>query len=222
MAASRSLRFYFDFISPYAYLGWPQVKALAGRHGLVLQPVPVLFAAFLDSFGHKGPAEIEPKRLYTFKHVLRLAHDLGVPLRPPPAHPFNPLLALRVAEAATPEQRPAVIDVLYDRTWSTGEGVTDPEAVSAALDAAGLPGATLVAAAGTPEVKGRVRTNTEQAMARGVFGVPSMEVDGEVFWGQDTVPHVERFLAGEDPVPSDLLERWRDLPQGSVRKASAG
>jgi len=214
------MRFYFDFISPYAYLGWPRAKALAERHGLLLEPIPVLFAAMLDAFGHKGPAEIEPKRLYTFKHITRLAHNLGVPLHPPPAHPFKPLLALRIAGAAEPERRSAVIDVLYHQTWGIGAGVTEPEPVARALDAAGLPGTALVTAAGTPEAKARLRRDTEEALSRGVFGVPCFEIDGEVFWGQDSVPHVERFIAGDDPVTPELLERWRDLP-GFHRKRPA-
>lgn len=215
-----TLRYYLDFISPYAYLGWPQVRALAERCGVELRPVPVLFAAMLNAHGHKGPAEIEPKRIYTWKHVTRLAHDLGVPLRPPPAHPFNPLLALRVASLPQPEaQRVRVIDVLFALVWETGEGVTDPALVARALAAAGLPGAAMVEEAGTVAAKERVREQTEQAIERGVFGVPSMEVErtGEIFWGQDAMGHVERHLAGEDAVTEEWLARWRALPKGAVR-----
>ncbi|MCH9688363.1 MAG: 2-hydroxychromene-2-carboxylate isomerase [Deltaproteobacteria bacterium] len=218
-----TLRYYFDFISPYAYLGWGQVKSLAQRRGVELEPVPVLFAAMLDTYGHKGPAEIEPKRIYTFKHVTRLAHDLGVPLRPPPAHPFKPLLALRIASLPRPRaEREAIIDLLFDRTWATGVGVTDPGALVQALDAAGLPGTTLVQDASAADNKARLRTQTTDAVQRGVFGVPSMEPDasGEIFWGQDAMPHLERYLDGGDPVPDDLLERWRGLPQGAVRPSS--
>ncbi len=215
-----TLRFYFDFISPYAYLGWTRVKDLAKRCELELTPVPVLFAAMLNRHGHKGPAEIEPKRLYTFKHITRVAHDLGVTLTPPPAHPFNPLLALRLASLpGDPSRQRQLIDLLYARAWERSEGVTDAAAVTEALDAAGLPGAALVAEAGTDEAKARVRAQTEDALARGVFGVPSMEVEGtgEIFWGQDAVPHLERFIAGNDPVPADLLERWRNLPAQAQR-----
>jgi 2-hydroxychromene-2-carboxylate isomerase len=215
------LRYYLDFISPYAYLGWPQARALAERRGVPLRPVPVLFAALLDANGQKGPAEIEPKRIYTFKHVTRVAHDLGLPLRPPPAHPFNPLLALRVASLPelSDEERLRAVDWLYALVWATGEGVTDPGIVARALDAADLPGAAMVAEAGTPEAKERVRKQTEDAIARGVFGVPSIEVErtGEIFWGQDAIPHVERHLAGEDAVTPEWLERWRDLPAGAIR-----
>jgi len=220
-----TLRYYFDFISPYAYLGWPQARALAERRGLALRPVPILFAALLDAHGHKGPAEIEPKRLYTFKHVVRLAHDLGLPLRPPPAHPFNPLLALRLASLPRPEpERARVVELLFERAWGRGEAITDPDAVGSVLDAAGLPGAAMVAEAGTPEAKASVRAQTDDALARGVFGVPSLEAEstGEVFWGQDAIPHVERYLAGEDPLPADLVARWSDLPKGAVRPGSRG
>ena len=215
------LRYYLDFISPYAYLGWPQARALAERRGVPLRPVPVLFAAMLDAHGHKGPAEIEPKRLYTFKHVTRLARDLGVPLQPPPAHPFNPLLALRVASlpGLSDEARLRVVDLLYELVWVKGEGATDPELVARALDGAGLPGAAMVAEAGTAEVKERVRKQTEEAIARGVFGVPCIEVEstGEIFWGQDSIPHVEKHLDGEDAVTGEWLEQWRELPKGSMR-----
>lgn len=218
------LRYYLDFISPYAYLGWPQARALAERCGMELRPVPVLFAAMLDAHGHKGPAEIEPKRLYTFKHVTRLAHELGVPLQPPPAHPFNPLLALRVASLPrlSAGERQRVIDVLYELVWATGVGVTDPAAVARALEAVGLPGAAMVAEASSPEVKDRVRNQTEDALARGVFGVPTFEVErtGELFWGQDSIPHVERHLAGNDPVTPAWLEQWKDLPKAAVRPGS--
>jgi len=216
-----TLRYYLDFISPYSYLGWSQAEKLAQRRGLTLRAVPVLFAAMLDAFGHKGPAEIPPKRVYMFKHVLRLAHDLDVPLRPPPAHPFNPLLALRIASLPMSEDdRRAVIGLLYHRTWGTGEGVVDPEGVARALTEVGFPGEHWVAEASTVEAKARVRAQTSEAIERGVFGVPSMEIEGtaEVFWGQDSMPHLERFLEGDDPVPGDLLERWRELPSGAQRR----
>jgi len=220
------LRYYLDFISPYAYLGWPQARALAERRGVSLRPVPVLFAAMLDAYGHKGPAEIEPKRIYTFKHVTRLARDLGLPLRPPPAHPFNPLLALRVASlpGLSDEQRLRVVDLLYELVWVTGDGATDPAVLTRTLDAAGMPGAAMVAEASTPATKERVRKQTDDAIARGVFGVPSIEVErtGEIFWGQDALPHVERHLDGEDAVTREWLEHWRDLPKGSVRPGARG
>lgn len=214
-----TLRFYFDFISPYAYLGWIQIHALAARHGREVEPVPILFAALLNHHGHKGPAEIPPKRLYIFKNVMRLAHRLGVPLVPPPAHPFNPLLALRVASLPLPAAaRRSLIDALFAAAWGGGGGVADAAAVRRAVDAAGMDGAALLAEAETPAAKDRLRQQTDDALTHGLFGVPSVEVDGELFWGCDAFPDVEIFLRGEDPVLATDLARWASLPAAAHRQ----
>lgn len=214
------VRVYFDFISPYAYLAWTQIHELAARHGRAVEPVPVLFAAMLDAWGHKGPAEIPPKRAYIFKDALRRARRAGVPLSPPPTHPFNPLLALRVAslpmDAAT--QR-ALITGLFRATWGGGGGVTDPAVVASIADAAGLDGAAAVRAAGEAEAKERVRAQTAAAIAEGAFGVPTLVVDGELFWGFDAFDHIDAWLRGDDPVDDAALARWRDLEASSVRRA---
>jgi 2-hydroxychromene-2-carboxylate isomerase len=217
-----SLRFHFDFISPYAYLGWLRMPALAERVGRPLEPVPVLFAALLDRWGQLGPAEIAPKRAYTYKHALRLAHDQGVPLVPPPAHPFNPLLALRVASLSRGfDERRRIIDALYRACWGGGPGVDNPATVARALDEAGLAGAALVEEATTPAVKARLREQTDRAIADGVFGVPTVIVDGELFWGQDALPHVERFVAGADPIDPAHLASVRAMPASATRPGSA-
>jgi len=219
------LTFYFDFISPYAWLGWSHIHALAERHQRPLELRPVLFAALLNRYGHLGPAEIPPKREYVMKNCLRVGAEHGVVVRPPPSHPFNPLLALRVAcIEQPPERRRRVIQALYEAVWAGGPGVTDPAVVVGLLDAAlggaraGLDGAALVAAASTPEVKGRLKENTAAALAAGVFGVPTVIADGELFWGFDAHPHLERFLEGRDAVDPALVEAWRDLPSTAQRR----
>lgn len=204
------LVFQFDFISPYAYVAWKRVHALAEKHGRGLVAVPVLFAAILDALGQKGPAEIPAKRVYTFKDAFRKAHRAGLPLVAPPSHPFNPLLGLRVATALADEpacQRLA-IDALYDATWGTGEGIETPERVADALSRVGLQ-AALVSRANDPAVKGRLRQATADAIAGGSFGVPTLVCDGELFWGTDGLDFADAFLRGEDPLPKDLslLER---------------
>src|SRR5262245_43625018 len=93
----RSIRFFFDFISPYSYLAWTQLPQLAQRHSCTVQATPVLFAALLDAHGTKGPAEVPARRRYVMKDIARKAHAFGVPIDVPFAHPFNPLLALRIA-----------------------------------------------------------------------------------------------------------------------------
>ena len=213
------LRFYFDFVSPYAYLAWTQITALAARHAREVELVPTLFAALLDANGQLGPAEIPTKRAYIFKDVARSAHVLGVAMRPPPAHPFNPLLGLRVCSTdLAPEARVRAVDAVFRAAWADSLQITDPAVVTQVLDAAGLDGAALVASAATDEIKQRVRAQTQQALAHGVFGVPTMILDGELFWGLDSFAHLERRLQGRDPLDGIDVAAWLDMPAQSVRR----
>lgn len=216
--ANSPIRFYFDYVSPYAYLAWTQMHALAARHGRAVEPVPALLGGVLSALGTKGPAEVAPKRDYLFKHLVRLAHDLGVPFVAPPSHPFNPLAALRVTlavEEAGARQR--LVSALYAAAWADGGGVERPEQVAAVAQSVGLDPGPLLAAAQTPGVKERLRQNTEELLQRGGFGVPTYTADGELFFGVDSLGHLERFLRGEDPLTPEALERWRHLPSTASR-----
>lgn len=210
------LDFYFDYISPYAYIAWTQIHALAARRGWGVSAKPVLFAAMLNANDTRGPAEIPSKRTYTFLDVSRTASVLGLRLEPPPSHPFNPLLALRVSSLEMPEPtRAALITRLYQATWGGGPGVTDPEVVDRIAEEAGVPSATARAAA--PQAKARLREQTDRALARGVFGVPTVFAGDEMFWGYDSFGHLDRYLAGTLTVDRRLVERWRDLPASARR-----
>ena len=205
------LRWYFDFISPFSYLHWQKVKALAATREVTL--VPVVFAAILDALGQKGPAEIPGKREFTYRHVLWQARSEGVALRFPPTHPFNPIAALRacVAAGATPQ----AVDALFDWIWregNAGDSVAEIEPVLADL---GI-GAVALSAEAT---KAALRRNTDDAIARGVFGVPTLEVDGAMFWGNDA--HAFALAALADPALLETAEMQRvsTLPVGIARRA---
>jgi 2-hydroxychromene-2-carboxylate isomerase len=213
------VRFYFDYLSPYAYLAWTQIPSLAERYGRQVEPVPILFAALLGAHGTKGPAEIPAKRVYVWKDVLRTARVLNVPLATPPAHPFNPLLALRVSSVEmTRGDCCRLVDALYRGTWGGGPGVTEPDVVAKLATDAGFDGPALVRAASTEAVKARLKVQTDEALAHGAFGVPTLLVDGELFWGYDSLGHVERRLAGQDPLGDTDVARWKDLPIGATRR----
>jgi 2-hydroxychromene-2-carboxylate isomerase len=213
------VRFYFDFVSPYAYLAWTQIGALAARHGRVVELVPTLFAGLLEANGQLGPAEIPRKRAYVFKDAARIASAFGVVLRPPPAHPFNPLLGLRVCSAdLQPELRACAVDTLFRAVWGGGPGITEPATVQRLLDDAGLDGTALVAGAATDQIKQRVRAQTDDALAQGAFGVPTMLVDGELFWGVDSLQHVERRLDGNDPVDGLDIAPFLAMPVQTTRR----
>ncbi len=217
----RTLRFSFDYISSNAYLAWTQLPALAAKHGVTVEPVPVLFAGLLEAHGQLGPAEVRPKALWMFKNNVRKAALLGVPLNPPAFHPFNPLLALRVSSLPLPrEGRSALVSALFEAVWVRGLHVSEPAVVARVAAEAGLDGADLVARAALPETKARLRAQTDEAIARGVFGVPSMEIDGELFWGYDDFPWLDLFLAGNDPLAArgDLRDPQPVAPSAMRRR----
>ena len=196
-----TLRFYFDYISNNAYLAWLQMPTITRRYGWVLEPVPVLFAGLLEAHGTSGPAETPAKALWMWKNNLRKAALSGVKMNPPAFHPFNPLLALRVTSAARDfDECDDLITRLMEAVWVNGEHVSEPEVVERACRDVGLDGAALVAEATTDAAKARLRQQTNDAIARSVFGVPSMEANGEIFWGYDDLPYLEMFMAGDDPL----------------------
>jgi 2-hydroxychromene-2-carboxylate isomerase len=219
------IEIFFDFISPYSYLAWAEIGHLAARLGQEVEPRPVLFAGILNALGTKGPAEVPARRAYVFKNVLRAAYRTGVKIDLPPAHPFNPLPALRVAALDVERAlRFAIIDALFRATWGGGGGIDGAESIALALRQAGLDAQSLMDRAALPEAKERLRHNTDEALSRGAFGVPTMFLDGEMFFGFDSFPEVEAFARGEDPVAKrvDLVERWAKLPAAATRPKAAG
>ncbi len=218
-ASREPLRFYFDYISPNAYIAWTQIHDLARRNGREVDAVPVLFAALLGEHGLLGPAEVKVKWRWMIKEMLRKTSRLGIPLEPPPSHPFNPLLGLRVSslELETSVKR-RLIDALFRAVWAGGPGITDAGVVAGILDELGLNGAETIAAAGTAETKEHLRQQTATAVEQGVFGVPTVVVEGELFWGYDDFMNLETFLRGDDPLGEGALAAWHALRPSATRE----
>lgn len=190
----KTIDFYFDFISPYAWLGfeaWP--RALEGISHRVVHK-PVLFAAMLKHHGQLGPAEIAAKRDWTYRQVLWLARQQGTPLQLPAMHPFKPLGLLRLATACDADGEPSryVCEKIFHHVWCAGQDAADPERL-AALTAELAPAQDPASA----QVKQTLQTRSQEAIALGVFGVPSWVVDGRVFWGQDALPMLRAYLQGD-------------------------
>ncbi len=214
-----AIAFHFDFLSPYAYLAWTQIHAIAARHGRSVTHVPTLLAALLAHGATKGPAEIPAKRVYLVADTVRVARLLGVPYGPPASHPFNPLLALRIASLDGSErEKRARIGALYAAAWARGEPIDTDDAAARVLDEAGLDGADLVRRAREPSAKERLRAQTDAAIARGVFGVPTMIVDGAMFWGVDSLGHLERHLRGEGIDVASEMKRWMNVRPTAQRR----
>lgn len=213
------IRFYFDYVSPYAYLGATQIRALGRKHGHDVTPIPVLFAGLLEASGAPGPAEIPARRAYLFRDVVRLASYFQVPAEPPASHPYNPLAALRISHAVTDdEERWRLVDALFRAVWGEGRPIDLLEQVAAIATEAGLDGAALAARAVTPETKLLLRTTTEDAVKDGVFGVPTMTVNGELFWGVDSLHLLDHFLAGKAPPDPERIARWLAIAPTAVRR----
>jgi len=202
----------FDVISPFAYLAFPQLSRLPAHASVGF--VPVLFAGLLQHFGQLGPAEIPSKRRFTYRFVLWRARQLGLPMRMPPAHPFNPLSALRLIIAAGSDRRAA--GTVLDAVFRDGRDVADP-AVIAAL-AAELGVADVQAAVNDNTVKQRLRDNTAWASARGVFGVPTLVIGKELFWGHDALDMALEYLRHPDAFRDPDMQAADTLPIGVTRK----
>ena len=218
-----TIRFYFDYVSPNAYLAWTQLPRIAAQHGAGIEPVPVLFAGLLEAHGQLGPAEVPAKMRWMHRNNLRKAARLQVPLHPPAFHPFNPLLALRVSSLPlAAAERSRLIDALFAAVWVRGLHVSETDVLERVADEAGLNGAALVSGAASAQCKARLRAQTDSAIARGVFGVPTMEVGEELFWGCDDLPHLEFLLAGHDPLDATEWRKWAAAPRPSAQRRSSG
>ena len=190
----KTIDFYFDFISPYAWLGFEALpQALEGLSCQVVHR-PVLFAALLKHHGQLGPAEIPSKRDWTYRQVLWQAQQQGTDLQLPAAHPFNPLGLLRLALACDAAGLPNryVCEAIFRHAWCSGQDAADGERL-AALQATLSPARDPA----SQEVKQALQTHTEAAIGLGVFGVPTWVVDGRLFWGRDALPMLRAFLQGD-------------------------
>jgi 2-hydroxychromene-2-carboxylate isomerase len=219
---TRTLRFYFDYISSNAYLAWQVVPAMADKYGLSFEPMPVLFAGLLGAHGQVGPAEVPVKSYWMWKNNLRKAAILGVPLELPAFHPFNPLLSLRVSSLEMQaHDRFALVDALFNAVWREGLHVSETAIVERVADRVGLAGRRLVEEAAEPPAKARLRGQTDAAIEAGVFGVPTMTVGDELFWGYDDLPYLERFLEGRDPLDPATVPDAVSAPKPSAMRKQA-
>ncbi len=204
---------YFDFVSPFAYLQSERLASLPPRVSIRFRPV--LFAGLLNANGQKGPAEITAKRNFTYRFVVWQARKLGIPLKFPHEHPFNPLPLLRLAIAC--DCAPDAVHRIFRFVWQDGRLPDLPIEWAELTHDLALPDAD--ARIASPEVKDELRRNTDEAIARGVFGVPTLAVGDELFWGVDaTAMAADYVLAGcryDDPE----YARVSALPVGASREA---
>jgi 2-hydroxychromene-2-carboxylate isomerase len=201
-------RWYFDFISPFSYLQLPKVREWRAR--VDITPVPIAFGAVLAHLGQLGPAEIPGKREFTYRFVQWQADRIGMPMRFPAAHPFNSLAALRLCVVAGTTWNS--VDAIFDHIWRDGNSAAELHGVARILGIDDMDDAI-----SAPDVKARLRANTESAIADGVFGVPTLRVGNELFWGNDATPMIEDWLANQNLFATDDYQRIAALPIGVQR-----
>lgn len=214
------LDWYFDFVSPFAYLQFAAHPDLMSRADVTLRPL--VFAGLLAHWGHKGPAEIPEKRKQTFRGMVWQARQRGIAFRAPPAHPFNPIHVLRLAIAL--DANVDAVRTIFEFIWRDGRspgddwvalcerlGVRDPDALI-----------------GTPEVKARLRDNGDAALAAGVYGVPTFVVHDaahpgsrELFWGEDMTPLLRAYLAEPALFEAAEMRRMVDMPAAATRRPAS-
>ncbi len=210
--------FWFDALSPYAWLAFDRLpQALEGLN-VVVNYQPVLLAGLLAHWGQKGPAEITPKRAWTYRQVLWQAHQQGTPLQLPRPHPFNPLALQRLAVASapaggTPSRR--TVELLFRHVWCRDGADPNEPAALAALHAAVAPQRDPAGDA----VKAELRARTEAAVALGLFGVPTLVADGRHFFGLDALPMLRAALAGDAWFDGPGWDDGGNQPPGLQRRA---
>jgi 2-hydroxychromene-2-carboxylate isomerase len=199
----KRLNFYFDFLSPFSYFAWTKI---ASNKDLIIDYKPVALGPLLNHWSIKGPGEIEPKREFLLKQCLRYAAKNKIDFTTPKTHPFNSLYALRLALKSTAgDLQGEVIKTLWLAGWQQRIDMGEPDELLRVLREAGLPADELYEKSFTKEAKVELKANIQEAIGFGAFGVPSMVVDGELFWGNDAVEDMLNFAKGIDPLDREKL-----------------
>ena len=195
--AGKTLDFFFDVGSPAAYLAWTQAPRLARDTGATLHYKPFLLGGVFQATGNRSPAEVPAKGRWMNLDLERFAKRYGVPFRHNPFFPVNTLMLMRGAiglQMRQPERFVGYGDAMFQAMWVDGRNMNDPAEVGRVLQEAGFDAQALLALSQDAEVKERLKAETQQAVARGVFGAPTFFVGDQMFWGQDRMDFVKEAL----------------------------
>ena len=203
---------YFDFISPFAYLQLSRFETF--QEDLEINPVPVLFGGLLKHWGQLGPAEIPPKRKFVYRFFKWQADQNNIPFKMPPRHPYNPLAALRLCIAAGGQLDH--IRLVFQVIYGEGTQPDEPGGIMAIAKALGIDDAE--AAISDEKVKITLRVNTETAIKSGVFGVPTFLIDDQVFWGADATEMMLSYVNNPELFQTPEMRRISEMPMGVVRQ----
>ena len=196
---TQQVEFFYDVGSPASYLAWTQLPRLCEQAGATLVLRPMLLGGVFQATGNASPAAVPPKGGYVFMDLMRHAQRYGVPFNRNPFFPINTLTLMRAiagAQVHAPGQVAAITDGAFKAIWVDSLDMNDAHVASTALANAGFPSGEVAQWVSDPAVKAHLKATTEEAVARGVFGAPTMFVDGQMFFGQDRLDWVREALAG--------------------------
>lgn len=195
---SQSVEFYFDFISPAAYLAWTQLPHVCADTGATLVYKPMLLGGVFQATGNSAPITVPLKGSYLFVDLDRFAKRYGVPFVLNPHFPFNTVGLMRMAVALLDRgdaRFAAFCGAIFNAIWADAKALGDPEVLATVLQQAGLDPDELLALTSEPDVKEALKRATEAAVQRGVFGAPTLFVGEQMFWGQDRLDFVREALS---------------------------
>jgi 2-hydroxychromene-2-carboxylate isomerase len=209
----RSTNWYFDFISPFSYLQLKSFQRLPDS--LEVRLVPVLFAGLLNHWGQKGPAEIPAKRIEMYRYCHWYGDRFEIPFRTPPAHPFNPLAVLRLAIALDASHQ--TVEQIFDYIWGEGNAIHTEDGFSSLASRMKI--TDVNALISSKKVKNALHHNTDQAVAAGVYGVPTFAINGELFWGLDRTDMLLEYLSNPAMMQVSEMKRLTQVPKAAERNS---
>ena len=216
---AKLIHFYFDYISPFAYFAWRKLPVLAKKYNYQIINHPVVFGKLLDKWGQLGPAEISPKRYWLNQYCLRYAHINGFNYNPPKKHPFNPLAALRISlKEVSGINQNKVIETIFEAGWTQGQDIGDLETLIFLLKQRSIEIKNIKTQISNPLIKKLLIYETNNAIKLGVFGVPTIIINKNLFWGNDQMEHIELLLKGKDPLDLKKLNIHINRPRSIDRK----
>jgi 2-hydroxychromene-2-carboxylate isomerase len=202
---------FFDFISPYAYIQSKRLEYL--QSFLDIELIPVLFAGLLNHFGQLGPAEIKFKRQHTFRQCLFITDQKGIKFKLPAHHPFNPLFPLRLC--ILKDNSFEAVTRIFDFIWSTGKNIDDPCSQKYLLNQLEISDITLLS---SDNIKQKLKGNTSIAIQKGIFGVPSFYVDDEIFWGQDSEELLLSYIKNSQNTKKSYFNPVDLFPESNIKR----
>ncbi|MGP9558118.1 2-hydroxychromene-2-carboxylate isomerase [Psychrobacter sp. AOP7-A1-24] len=192
---SKQVEFFFDVGSPASYLAWTQLSSIAQRHNAEIVWRPMLLGAVFQAVGNTSPAAVPVKGAYMLKDLKRFSAIYDVPFRFNPFFPVNTMQLMRgvTAYLGTPKFE-SYLFTIFNALWAEQLNMESPEVIADVLSKIDIDATDFMARISEPEVKARLKSSTEEAVARGVFGAPSFFVNDEMFFGQDRLSFVENAL----------------------------